>query len=151
MTTGLVLLTHEGVGVAMMEIAAAILGQPGMAVQVVEVPHSMSLEQARSATAAAVDALAGVDQLLVLVDLYGATPSNVGMEMLQGLSVRGDAPHVGALVAGLNLPMLLRVLNDRERPLAELVERATQGGTQGIVAQGVNSGDVNSGDVNSGD
>ena len=65
------------------------------------------------------------DGVLILADLYGATPCNIGLS-LSALGV-----HLRC-VSGLNLPMLLRVLNYAEKPLDELAEIAASGGRGGI-------------------
>lgn len=69
--------------------------------------------------------LDGGDGVLVLSDLYGATPCNVA-NRLPGLGV-----HMHC-VSGLNLPMLLRVLNYPEQSLDELAQTAATGGRGGI-------------------
>ncbi len=63
--------------------------------------------------------------VLVLTDIYGATPSNVAARLLSRGRVEG--------VAGVNLPMLIRALNYREEPLEALVHKALSGGAEGIV------------------
>ncbi len=62
--------------------------------------------------------------VLVLTDIYGATPSNVAMRLLRPGHVEG--------LAGVNLPMLIRALSYREQPLASVVEKAFAGGVEGI-------------------
>ena len=64
-------------------------------------------------------------QVLVLTDLFGATPSNVASRLVDGARSR--------LVAGVNLPMLLRAVTYRHEALDELVARAVLGGTQGVM------------------
>jgi PTS system ascorbate-specific IIA component len=61
----------------------------------------------------------------VLSDLYGSTPCNIANK-LADLGVRARC------VSGLNLPMLLRVLNYPDKPLDELAEVAACGGRGGI-------------------
>lgn len=63
-------------------------------------------------------------QVLLLSDVIGATPCNVAQSLVDGVRVR--------LVAGVNVPMLLRAVNYREEPLDRLVELALAGGAQGI-------------------
>jgi PTS system mannose-specific IIA component len=63
--------------------------------------------------------------VLVLTDAFGATPGNIATQL-------SDPPRV-AVVAGANLPMLLRALCYRDGRLAETVEKAIAGGTQGIM------------------
>ncbi len=70
-------------------------------------------------------------ECLVLVDVAGATPCNLAR---QAPMSGPDAPLPPAvLLAGVNVPMLLRVLNYRHEPLNTLVARALAGGTQGML------------------
>ena len=64
-------------------------------------------------------------QVLVLADVFGATPCNVAQKLVDGVRSR--------LVAGVNLPMLLRAVSYRNEPLEALVSRAVVGGTQGVM------------------
>ena len=64
-------------------------------------------------------------QTLVLADVFGATPCNVAQKLVDGLTSR--------LVAGVNLPMLLRAVTYRHESLDTLVTRAIMGGTQGVM------------------
>jgi PTS system mannose-specific IIA component len=64
-------------------------------------------------------------QVLVLADVFGATPCNVAQKLVDGVRSR--------LVAGVNLPMLLRTVSYRHEPLDALVSRALDGGARGIM------------------
>ena len=64
-------------------------------------------------------------QVLVLADVFGATPCNVAQKLVDGARSR--------LVAGVNLPMLLRAVTYRHEPLDGLVQRAVTGGTSGVM------------------
>ncbi len=64
-------------------------------------------------------------QTLVLADVFGATPCNVAQKLVDGLTSR--------LVAGVNLPMLLRAVTYRHESLDTLVTRAIMGGMQGVM------------------
>ena len=70
----------------------------------------------------AADTGAGV---LVLTDVFGATPGNIAAQL-------ADSGRV-AVIAGVNLPMLLRALCYRDGRLADTVDKALAGGTQGVV------------------
>ncbi|MDR2851680.1 MAG: PTS fructose transporter subunit IIA [Burkholderiaceae bacterium] len=66
--------------------------------------------------------------VLVLTDMLGATPSNIAQKLAD------DSTHAGVrLIAGVNLPMLLRALGYRHEPLNTLVQRACAGGISGVV------------------
>ena len=64
-------------------------------------------------------------QVLVLADVFGATPCNVAQKLIDGTRSR--------LVAGVNLPMLLRAVTYRHEPLDALVQRAIAGGNAGVM------------------
>ncbi|HLA35512.1 MAG TPA: PTS fructose transporter subunit IIA [Rhodocyclaceae bacterium] len=65
------------------------------------------------------------DGALILTDIYGATPSNIAMKLLQPGRVEG--------VAGVNLPMLLRAITHREKAMDVLLTRAVSGGRDGVL------------------
>jgi len=79
-----------------------------------------SLAQAQHALAALAS-----DEVLVLTDIFGATPCNVAQRLVDGVRSR--------LVTGVNLPMLLRAVSYRAEPLDSVVSRAVVGGTQGVM------------------
>jgi mannose PTS system EIIA component len=68
------------------------------------------------------------DGVLVMTDIYGATPSNIAMKLLRPGRVEG--------LAGVNLPMLIRALNYREEPLPAMLEKALSGATEGVMRMG---------------
>jgi mannose PTS system EIIA component len=82
---------------------------------------SATVEQARL-LAAEVDSGTGV---LVLTDVFGSTPGNVAARLAETGRI--------AVVAGVNLPMLLRALCYRDGKLGDTVEKAVAGGTQGVL------------------
>lgn len=125
MSVGLVLITHNGIGDELLGTAVATLSGCPLAVRVLRV-HGDSdpdrlLEQAEKLVGE-VDAGAGV---LVLTDIFGSTPSNVAIQLLHRDRV--------LVVAGLSLPMLIRVLNYPALGLPELAAKAVTGGCEGIV------------------
>ena len=63
--------------------------------------------------------------MLVLTDIFGATPCNVAQKLVDGVKSR--------LITGVNLPMLLRAVSYRHEPLEALVSRAVIGGTPGVM------------------
>lgn len=81
----------------------------------------LTLAQARDA----LRTLGDSGPTLVLTDVVGATPANVAQKLVEGQDAR--------LVAGVNLPMLLRSISYRHEPLDDLVARALTGGSQGVV------------------
>ncbi len=65
------------------------------------------------------------DGVLLMSDIFGATPSNLALKLLEPSRVEG--------LTGVNLPMLLRALNYRDKGMATLLVRARDGGRDGIL------------------
>ena len=125
MSVGVLLLTHEAMGAALISAARHVLGKLPLPVDVVEVAATADPDSTLTHAAAHARELDDGAGVLVLTDLYGATPCNVA----QRLPSLGITTHC---VSGLNLPMLLRVLNYPEQSLDELAETAASGGRGGI-------------------
>ena len=122
---GLLLITHGGLGESLLRAAAHTLGrQPERAehigVSAVDTPESL-LARAREAIARLDDG-SGV---LVLTDMFGATPATVAAKLLQNGRVEG--------LSGANLPMLVRALSHRDAPLGQVLAKARVGGEDGVV------------------
>jgi PTS system ascorbate-specific IIA component len=65
------------------------------------------------------------DGVLVLSDIYGATPCNIAMKLMVPGKIEG--------VAGVSLPMLIRALTYRDRGIRVIVAKAVSGGRDGVV------------------
>ena len=126
MAVGVLLITHPGVGPALLGVATALLRHLPLRTEAFEVPYDGDPDGLLPGASAALRRVDGGDGVLVLTDLYGASPSNMGARIAQlGTPVRR--------VSGLNLPMLLRVMNYAEQPLDELARIAASGARTGVV------------------
>ena len=126
MAVGVLLITHEGIGPALLAVATGLLGTLPLRAEAFEVPFDGDPEALLPGASAAlrrVDAGSGV---LVLTDVFGATPSNLAARVARlGTPVRR--------VSALNLPMLLRVMNYAELGLDELPAVAAAGARTGVL------------------
>ena len=125
MSVGVLLLTHEAMGDALIETARHLLGRISLKIDAFSIPPGSDTDFAMTSAAARVRKLDSGDGVLVLTDIFGATPSNV-IDKIQPLGVKLRR------VSGLNLPMLLRVLNYSEQNLAELAQTAADGARAGV-------------------
>ena len=126
MAVGILLLTHEGIGSALVAVAQRLLRQLPLKTEAFEVPFDGDPEALLPRASAALRRVDGGDGVLVLTDLYGATPSNLAAKLARiGTPVRR--------VSALNLPMLLRVMNYAELGLDELPAVAAAGARNGVV------------------
>lgn len=145
MKVAILLLTHEQTGSQLLATAEAIIGQDMASIACVSVPANISPQQLGEYadqirdTITAQDSGAGV---LVLTDVYGATPDNLARYFTE----QGNA----RVVSGVNLPMLLRVLNYSRQSLQQLCETAVAGGKSGIQQGNVPLADIQPGNIQSG-
>jgi len=125
---GILLVTHNGLGDSFVDCVKHVLGEvpPNLKVLSVLAGDDPQLKLAEGkALIKQLDTGGGV---LILADVFGATPSNIGRQLCQ-------AEHVSG-VAGLNLPMLLRVVCSPGKTLPELAKIAVEGGRECIVQMG---------------
>jgi PTS system ascorbate-specific IIA component len=123
-TVGLLIVTHDQIGGALLRTAGRMFGNMPLPTRVLPVtidasPDAM-LDEARSLTEEVNDG----DGVLVFTDMFGSTPSNIAFGLMQPGHI-----HV---VTGINLPMLIRTLNYPLLDLAALTQKAISGGREGI-------------------
>jgi PTS system mannose-specific IIA component len=126
MAVGILLVTHPGIGTALLSVATRLLQQLPLKVEAFEVPFEGDPDALLPQASAVLRRVDGGDGVLVLTDLYGATPSNLAAKLARiGTPVRR--------VSALSLPMLLRVLNYAELELDELPAVASAGARNGVI------------------
>ncbi|HZY15025.1 MAG TPA: PTS fructose transporter subunit IIA [Ramlibacter sp.] len=124
----ILLIAHAPLAHALRQCALHVFPDCGSTVTAIDVQPNLSPEETLASARIALDQLRqveGVQGVLVLADIFGATPSNVAQKLVDGTSTR--------LITGVNLPMLLRSVSYRHEPLDTLVSRAVVGGTQGVM------------------
>jgi mannose PTS system EIIA component len=121
---GLVIIAHAPLATALRSVLGHVSPDFAGSLLTLDVSPDAPLEevetQARSLLAQVRD-----PEVLILTDVFGATPSNVAMRLVDGKHVK--------VVAGVNVPMLLRALTYIGEPLDKLVVRVMAGATQGVM------------------
>ncbi len=125
MTIGVLIVAHSAIGPALLETATKMLGKCPLITETLSVTDDGDVELMREQAQGMVRELDRGDGVLVLTDMYGSTPSNIAAELQQEGGVQ--------VVAGVNLPMLIRVFNYPVLDLATLAEKAMSGGRDGIL------------------
>ena len=126
MSVGILLITHKGIGKPMLEVAARLLRKLPLAAEAFEVAFDADVDALLPQASAAMRRVDGGHGVLVLTDLYGASPSNLAAKLARlGTPVRR--------ISALNLPMLLRVMNYADLELDELPAVATAGARNGVI------------------
>jgi len=127
MSVGLLLVTHESIGAELVAATEAICKQVMPPINLVSVPSDLKPEALGKYADRIRTAMLELDQgagVLVLTDIFGATPDNLARHFSQECNAR--------VVSGINLPMLLRVLNYAHQSLEELCQTALNGGRNGV-------------------
>jgi mannose PTS system EIIA component len=122
---GVLVVTHGSIGEALLTSAAQILGSPPQQVATLSVWRQDDPDDLVLRARELLEALDSGDGVLVVTDIFGATPGNVVSRLLQDGRIEG--------VSGASLPMLLRVLTGRNGSIAGAVKRALSGGAEGVV------------------
>ncbi|MDP1605787.1 MAG: PTS fructose transporter subunit IIA [Rhodocyclaceae bacterium] len=122
---GILLITHDTFGEALIQCACHVMNKrPAQLLQlgVAAGDDPADLLPLARQMIKIIDDGAGV---LLLTDIYGATPSNLAAKLLDAGRIEG--------LAGVNLPMLLRAINNRDKGMDTLLTRATGGGRDGVL------------------
>ena len=126
MSVGILLVTHPGIAPALVAAASKVVGNFPLKLATFEMPFESTVEDALPAASAALRKVDSEDGVLILVDLYGSSPSTIAAQLARlGTPARR--------VAGLNLSMLLRVMNYPENALDALQSVASLGGRNGVI------------------
>jgi len=125
-SVGILIITHGAIGATLLQSAKDILGICPLPATNLSAPQNCNPDQVLADARRAAEQLDSGAGVLILTDMYGATPSNIACRLREFSNVR--------VVAGLNLPMLVRVLNYPDLGLNELAYKAVTGGRDGILS-----------------
>jgi PTS system ascorbate-specific IIA component len=124
MNNGILIIAHSPLASALRQCVLHVFADAEPALAAFDVQPNVPPEETLAGASLALDLL-GTTNTLVLTDMFGATPCNVAHKLIDGVHAK--------LVAGVNLPMLLRCVTYRHEALDALVARALAGGTQGVM------------------
>jgi PTS system mannose-specific IIA component len=122
---GILLVSHGAFGESLIHCASHVLGKRPLYLRQVGVTVH---DDPDAIIPVAEDLIRFLDQgagVLVMTDIFGATPSNIAMRVLKAGHVEG--------IAGVNLPMLIRALTYRDEGLELVIQKALSGGSEGVM------------------
>ncbi len=125
MSVSLLIIAHAPLGQAVLDAATGTLGYNPLNTAILDVQRNDEPDIAIIQAQRLVEELDRGDGVLVLTDIYGSTPSNIACSLLRQENIR--------IVTGLNLPMLIRVMNYHDLELPSLTDKAFSGGHDGIL------------------
>jgi PTS system ascorbate-specific IIA component len=125
MNVGLLLITHGNLGKELLRTVTVILGSCPLPVNALAISKDCNPDMTLKTANALCRKLDKGDGVLVLTDLFGSTPFNIANHLHE--------KHKVAVIAGVNVPMILRVLNYPDHDLEQLRKKAMSGARDGII------------------
>ncbi len=122
---GLLLVTHDTLGESLIQCACHVLNRRPPQLLQLGVAAGDDPSDLLPLARQLLDLVDSGEGVLVITDIYGASPSNLAAKLLDAGRVEG--------LAGANLPMLLRAINYRDKGMETLLTRATGGGRDGVL------------------
>lgn len=121
----IIVATHGSLGTSLVETALTVLGETEL-LTAVGLTTGASFEEFEKSLSTAVKTHAAKGRVLILTDMFGGTPSRIGMTLHETGKVE--------VVTGVSLPMLLKALqlSDSEEGLIEVAQRVRKAGERGI-------------------
>lgn len=131
---GFLLITHAPLGEAFIKAATHVFQSQPERLEAIDVIADQSLEEVQELARAAISRINDGSGVLVMTDMMGGTPANCCQKLcLQSSENENAIEEKIEVVAGISLPMLLRVISYRHDTLEELVDKAVYGGQHGVV------------------
>jgi len=128
MKVALLIITHNQIGQELISTASSILGNNTPPIHFISIPADLNPGDLGGYADRIRDTIVDLNsqqKVLILTDIYGATPNNLARYFTNDLNA--------VVLSGVNLPMLLRVLNYAEQDLDQLVVTAIEGAKKGVV------------------
>ncbi len=122
---GLLVITHNNVGGALFDAATSVLGNCPLPYDILPVSQNCDPEERFEKAQSCLKKLNPADDgVLVITDMYGSTPSNIATRL---------AANNVTIITGINLPMLVRVMNYPKLSLDKLANKAVSAGQTGVI------------------
>jgi len=134
---GVIIVSHGKLAMGLIDALYMIIGEQEAILPVV-LDEGESPEQLESKLEEALDQIGSMDGILILTDLFGATPFNVSGRIYQAHD------HV-EVIAGYNLPMLIELVMERDgASLHKLSQVAKNAGVEGVrvLSDALENGDL---------
>ncbi|MDX2505710.1 MAG: PTS fructose transporter subunit IIA [Gammaproteobacteria bacterium] len=127
MAVALLLITHDSIGSSLFATAVNMLGVSPIASKNLVVTQHMDIEQGLILASQMCNELDEGDGVLVVTDIYGSTPSNIAAKLIEAVPDRQKI-----IVTGVNLPMLVRIMNYAYLNLPDLADKACSSASDSI-------------------
>lgn len=126
MSVSVLIITHDDIGISLIDSLERMFGQLPISVKALPIRHECEPLAFCYHAENFCNRLDEGDGVLVLTDLFGATPCNIACSLIHN-------HYPVRVVAGVSLPMLIKIMNHPKANLEELTQLALKGGCQGVL------------------
>ena len=116
---GIVLITHTGLGKEILQVMKHVAG-PQPNIEYVGIYPDDDIEEKRHEVFEKTDSVDTGDGVVILTDIYGGTPSNLAISLMEERNVE--------VISGVNVPLLVKLVKVRNEPLKEAAHQAKEAG-----------------------
>ncbi len=124
MNVALFFISHKGIASNLLTIGEAILQSKNNNLAYLEVTMDADVDAMLKTIDHRLKQLDTQQGLLIITDIYGSTPSNIAQTVAN--------KYHADLISGVNLPMIIRLLNYRDENISSLLKKALDGARNGI-------------------
>jgi PTS system ascorbate-specific IIA component len=121
----ILIITHGELGKSLIECATHVLGDKPLFLESLSIENDCKHESMFKQISEKINLLDQGDGVLILTDIFGATPCNIITKIIK--------PGKVSAIAGVNLSMLIRTISYRNEPFDSLISKAIQGAQDGII------------------
>lgn len=121
----ILLITHGELGKSLIECATHVLGDKPLFLESLSIENDCTHESMFKQISERINLLDQGDGVLILTDIFGATPCNIITKIIK--------PGKVSAIAGVNLSMLIRTISYRNESFDSLISKAIQGAKDGII------------------
>ncbi len=126
MTVGVLIVTHNNSGKELLGCCNSIFGEPPLTINALGISSNDNTDNALSLIKENILNLDDGSGVLILTDLYGATPCNLTLKVIQQI------PNKIKVITGVNLQMALKTFNYHDLELEQMAAKVLFGGANGI-------------------
>lgn len=131
MSVSILIISHDGIGTSLIDTAKHMISHCPLTIEILDTNLEYDPDELYKTAFSLVEKIDQGDGILILTDLFGSTPSNIAHRLSERNNIN--------VVTGINLSMLIRILNYPHLNLESMTKKAFSGGIDGIK---INSGDI---------
>jgi PTS system ascorbate-specific IIA component len=140
MSVSILIISHGDIGISLISTAKQMIGHSTSKITALNANIDLdanieaTVDELYTKASSLVKEIDQGDGVLILTDLFGSTPSNIACRLYEKNNI--------SIVTGVNLSMVIRILNSPDLTLEAITEKACSGGIDGIKIREFHNGGI---------